>query len=299
MYKIWKRSISLALAVLLCVALVACGGSKEPANTEDIQNETSTQQTEETTATTVETTTEAPVETTQEPTQEATQAETQKPANKPTQTKPTGSSNNPPAVGDSKPTDASTAFFNEAAFIGDSVTLKLRNYNTSKGVLGSTTFLCQGSYSVAHAVNNTMYLKYQGAEVTPQDALAACGAKRVFILLGMNDIALHGIDKTIENWGKLVSNIREKCPDMEIYIQSGTPIYKEGERGKLNNQNMDKYNVQLKAFAAANNCTYIDVNASFKDSAGGLAEKYCSDAYVHFTDAACQLWVKILMEYVK
>lgn len=190
-------------------------------------------------------------------------------------------------------------FFSESAFIGDSVTLKLRNYNTSKGVLGDTTFLCKGSYSVAHAVNNTMYLNYQGNEATPQDALAGSGVKRVFILLGMNDIALHGIEKTIENWGKLVSNIREKCPDMEIYIQSGTPIYKEGEKGKLNNENMIKYNAQLKSFAAANDCTYIDVYTPFKDPAGGLAEKYCSDAYVHFTDAACQLWVEILTEYVK
>lgn len=197
-----------------------------------------------------------------------------------------------------QPVMTAEEFFGKAAFIGDSVTLKLRNYNTKNGVLGDTTFLCQGSYSVGHAVNNTMMLSYQGNDVSPQDALKACGADRVFILLGMNDIALYGIDKTIENWGTLIANIRAECPDIEIYIQSGTPIYSGGQKGSLTNANMDKYNVRLKQFAKENGCYYVNVNTPFKDASGGLAEKYCSDAYVHFTDAACQLWVDILMQLV-
>ena len=190
-------------------------------------------------------------------------------------------------------------FFDNSAFIGDSVTVKLKIYNTATGALGKTTFLCQGSYSAAHAVNDTMYLSYQGKDITPQDALEACGADRVFILLGMNDIALYGIEKTIEHWGILVTNIREKCPEIDIYIQAGTPIYKSGEVGSLNNENMDKYNVQLKAFAEANNCYFVETNSIFKDSTGGLAEEYCSDSFVHFTDAACQLWVETLMALVQ
>ena len=299
-----KRIVCSFLALLLCFALAACGNNTELGSATDTQN---TQAQTETAAQQTTAATEDAVQTepsTKPETQPATEPETQAPTQKEETTqsqppKPTDPLDNPPAVGNSTPTDASTAFFNEAAFIGDSVTLKLRNYNTANGVLGNTTFLCQGSYSVAHAVNNTMYLNYQGSETTPQDALAACGAKRVFILLGMNDIALHGIDKTMENWATLVSNIRSKCPDIEIYIQSGTPIYLEGEIGSLNNTNMDKYNVRLQAFAAENGCTYVDVNTPFKNSSGGLAGAYCSDEYVHFTDAACQLWVKILMEYVK
>lgn len=189
-------------------------------------------------------------------------------------------------------------FFGNAAFIGDSVTLKLRNYNAQTKILGDTTFLCQGSYSVDHAVNNTMLLSYQGEDLSPQDALAACGADRVFILLGMNDIGLWGVDKTIENYGKLIANIREKNPGIDIYIQSGTPIYPAGERGKLTNANMNAYNERLQEFAADNGCYFVNVNNPFKDQSGGLAKKYCSDEYVHFTDAACELWAKILIQLV-
>ena len=195
-------------------------------------------------------------------------------------------------------TDDVTAFFNDAAFIGDSVTLALRNYNLSSGALGNATFLCQGSYSVGHAVNNTMYLSYQGQNMSPQDALAACGAKKVFILLGMNDIALYGIDATLANWKTMIDSIRQKNPDIQIFIQSGTPIYTDGEIGSLNNENMDKYNERLKSFAAEEGLFYVDVATPMKDSSNGLAEKYCSDEYVHLTDTACALWVSILKSFI-
>lgn len=191
-----------------------------------------------------------------------------------------------------------TSFFDDAAFIGDSVTLKLRNYHQKTKALGNTTFLCVGSYSVNNALTGQLMLTYKGKEMGPADALAACGAKKVFILLGMNDIALTGIDKAIDNWATLIKRIRAKNPDIQIYIQSGTPIYKSGEIGDLNNANMDKYNVRLQAFAQENGCQYIDIASPMKDSSNGLAEKYCSDAYVHFTDAACKLWVDILKKAV-
>ncbi len=190
-------------------------------------------------------------------------------------------------------------FFDNAAFIGDSVTLKLRNYNMEYGTLGKATFLCVGSYSVNNAVTNGLYLSYQGQDMTPQDALAACGANKVFIMLGMNDIALFGEESltvAMQNWKTMLTNIREKNPDMDIYIQSGTPIYTSGQVGGLNNQRMDEYNEMLKTFAEENGCTYVDIASSVKDSEGGLAQAYCSDEFVHFTDAGCRLWISILQK---
>lgn len=191
-----------------------------------------------------------------------------------------------------------TDFFDDAAFIGDSITLGLRNYNMEKNQLGKATILCQGSYSVAHAVNNTMYLSYQGQDMTPQDALKACGAKKVFILLGMNDIALYGVDKSLENWAVFVENIRSVNPDIAIYIQSGTPVYTAGQVGGLNNTHMDEYNDRLQTFAMEKGCHYVDVATALKDSTNGLAGKYASDNYVHLTYAACQVWVEVLKNYV-
>lgn len=258
----------LILALVFAFLLVGCGQQQEITGSgESVNTEPSTQQTEQTPTETA-----GAAETTQEATatSEATEPE--------------------------EPTDAPTDPFENAAFIGDSVTLKLRNYNMTTNDMGDVLFLCQGSYSVAHAVNNTMYLSYRGEDMTPQDALKASGVDKVYILLGMNDIALHGIDTTIENWGKLVTNIRSTCPDIAIYIQSGTPIHKDGEVGSLTNENMDAYNVKLEQFAKENDCYYLDIATQYKNASNGLATAYCSDEFVHFTDLACKMWIEKLLE---
>ncbi len=259
------KIICLLLTAVFIIGLAGCGGdiTQESTNpsTQDVMN---------TTEVTTEDITDATEDTT-EVTTEPTEAVTEK-------------------------QQTLQEFLDGAAFIGDSVTLKLRNYDTEKKIMGNVIFLCQGSYSVAHAVNNTMYLSYQGEDITPQDALKKCGANKVFILLGMNDIALHGLDKTMDNWGTLIDNIRQENPQIEIYIQSGTPIYYGGEVGSLTNENMDKYNVRLQSFAAENNCTYVDIATRMKDTNNGLAKAYCSDEFVHMTDAGCSLWLDILKE---
>ena len=189
-------------------------------------------------------------------------------------------------------------FFDDAAFIGDSVTLKLKYHHAETGALGKATFLCAGSYGVHNAVDNVLYVTYQGQEMTPQDALAACGAKKVFIMLGMNDIGLYGVEDTIVYWSKLLDNIRGKCPDIDIYIQSGTPIATGGEKGKLTNARMDEYNVELQKFCLENDCFYVDIATAMKDSTGGLKKEYCSDNYVHMTPEGCQVWVDVLFAYL-
>ncbi len=299
----------LCLLIVISMVLVACGG-KDSAQI----GETSTSPTDETTTqTNAPTTTEEPAQTTDETTGETTEAapeETTEPSTEePTEETyytPVPQPTDPPAGGTDVPApppsdgdySALADFLSDAAFIGDSVTLKLRNYHMATGYMGGVTFLCQGSYSVAHAVNNSMYLSYQGQDMTPQDALAACGAKKVFIQLGMNDIALWGIDSTMGSWAKLIENIRAKNPDMAIYIQSGTPIYTAGQIGDLNNKNMDAYNARLAEFAQANGCHFINLAPYFKDSSNGLAEAYCSDQYVHFTDTACKLWLDLIKDYL-
>lgn len=189
------------------------------------------------------------------------------------------------------------SFFDDAVFVGDSVSLKLSYYAGSTGLLGDAKFLVRGSYGVANALFDELLMPWQGQEMGIEEAIQATGAKKMFIMLGMNDIGLYGIDKTIEHWGKLLERIRSKCPDLVIYIESMSPVWTGGERGDLKNSNVDAYNVKLKAFAESNGCKFIDIAPYMKDSTGGLATPYCSDNYVHVTDAGVDTWIKVLKAY--
>lgn len=283
-----------AVLVVLCIVAASLSERPDPTNPTDHTGTSDTAPTD-------------PSKPTDPPTEPPTDPPTEPPTEPPTMppTEPNTSGGAavwaPPTVSKRDPSDPS--FFDDAAFLGDSVTMALRNYNVSTKALGKATFLCIGSYAVRHAIdivggNNVVSITYQGKAMRPEDALAACGAKKVFIMLGMNDIGLLGVDKTIQNWGILVQNIRSKCPDIEIYIQSGTPIYIGGEKRSLNNKNMDAYNVKLKAFAEENGCYFVDVAMYMKDANGGLAAEYCSDNYVHFTNAGSSCWAKVLRAFV-
>jgi len=192
------------------------------------------------------------------------------------------------------------SFFDDAVFMGDSVSLKLSYYAASSGELGKAKFLVVGSYGVANAINDhpDTKLSFQGTTYTDfEKALAATGSKKLFVMFGMNDIGLYGIDGTIANWGKFIGMVRDACPDMKIYIQSMTPVWTGGEKGGLKNPNVDAYNVKLKAFAQSNGCTFIDVAPYMKDSTGGLATIYCSDSFVHLSTEGAKAWVKVLRAF--
>lgn len=77
-----------------------------------------------------------------------------------------------------------------------------------------------------------------------EDCVAKSGAKKLYIMLGMNDLGVYGIDKTIENYKTLLGKILEKTPDIKIYVQSMTPMTSTSQIiGKnLNNENIKKYN---------------------------------------------------------
>ncbi len=188
------------------------------------------------------------------------------------------------------------SFFDDAVFVGDSISLKL-SYDTT-GRLGNAQFLVQGSYGVGNAIHDVLPTSYRGQTYENlEDAIAATGAKKLFIMMGMNDIGLYGIDGTIENWVTLLDLIRDACPDIQIYIQSMTPVWTGGEVGGLTNPNVNAYNVKLRAFAQQNGCGFIDIAPYMRDETGGLATEYCSDNYVHVTEAGVDVWIKVLKAY--
>ncbi len=215
----------------------------------------------------------------------------------PTQPIPSGKGPRDPVMDPPSNAVVDASFFDDAAFVGDSISLMLSNYCDYTRALGNATFLVRGSYGVGNEVVAGYHIIYQGVETLLEDALASCGAKKVFIMLGMNDIGLYGVDGTIENWGKLLQRLRAKLPDLQIYIQSMTPVWTGGEVGGLNNTNVNTYNQKLQAFAQANGCKFIDVAPYMRDSTGGLATPYCSDSYVHLTEAGAKAWIQVLMAY--
>lgn len=180
--------------------------------------------------------------------------------------------------------------------MGDSITNLLQVYTYSHDELGEPLFLTQASYSVRNMVNYNAPLPYGGKQKQLPDALADSGVSRVFIMLGINDIGVVGVDRSIENWDVFIDRIREKCPDIDIYIQSCTPMYGSSQGKELNNGLIDEYNERLRALAEEKGCCFVEVGKYFKDENGDLIPTLTKDYYVHFTMDGCDLWVAALLD---
>ena len=173
----------------------------------------------------------------------------------------------------------------------------------NKGVLHNAKIFGVPLYSVHDAIatvgkEGVISLSYQGQKIRPEDMLAAINPKRVFFCLGLNEVGYDGgVNWTIKNWGTLIANIRSKCPDIEIYIQSCTPIWIGGEKWGLSVGRIDQYNERLEQFCADNGCYFVNIAEVLKDEQGGLKTEYCSDKYIHLTSAGVKAWIDYLKAY--
>lgn len=197
------------------------------------------------------------------------------------------------------------SFFDDAVFIGDSISLKLYYYvknqrRAEAGYLGEAKFLTAGSLGSGNALwsvsDKSVHPSYQGKKMLLEDAVAAMGAKKVYIMLGMNDVTLYGAEGAVDNMTMLIDRILEKSPDAKIYVQSATPRV-AGKNSNPTNRMLFDYDLKLLERCAEREWSFVDVASVMRDENGDLYEAYCSDPLdmgMHFTDEACKLWVEYL-----
>ncbi len=189
------------------------------------------------------------------------------------------------------------AFFDDCAFVGDSVTYGLMLECMRTGDLENSLFLATKSLGLNNSLFGGFTHSYQGQAMTTEEALAASGVQKVFIMLGMNDLNSISPQQCSENFALLISRIQETCPDIQIIIQSCTPIYTGSEEAGLTNANVDLYNTMLQNYAQREGFAYVDVASYLKDRTGGIAHRYCSDDYVHLTSEGAQVWIAVLRSF--
>lgn len=195
------------------------------------------------------------------------------------------------------------SWFSDAVFVGDSITIGWKNYNntmlqSNPDFFGQTRFLCEGSYGAGHALEpvseSSLHPIYGGSQQLVEDSIAQIGANKVFICFGLNDIVLHGVDGTAANFETLISRIREKRPEADVYIISAMYMFKGSEQKTLNNENLRKLNAALRELCDQLGIEFIDIASHLISSDGCLKPEYCSDSYVHQTAAAYEIWAKVL-----
>ncbi|MFU0832957.1 MAG: SGNH-hydro domain-containing protein [Oscillospiraceae bacterium] len=205
--------------------------------------------------------------------------------------------------------EAPSSFLNKAVFVGDSVTLKLKNYVTKKrksdpNFFGTATFLAAGSMGSGNALQplseDSIHPYYNGKKELLEDSAAEMGVDKVYLMLGINDVAPYGVEGAANNLEKLAKRFTDKISGVKIYIQSATPMLADKQKKMLNNPNLERYNALLSEICQKNGWYFLDVASVMRDDTGALKKEYCSDPDdlgLHFTDMACEVWIHYILTH--
>ena len=201
------------------------------------------------------------------------------------------------------------SFFDDAVFIGDSITQGLEIYvlsQRSRGVkpLGSARFLTAVSYSINSAaeedyLNNQINFSWQGQKYSMYDALAAMGAKELYVMLGVNDEVGSDLVYYRDLYIKAMEKVVGRNPGILIRIESCTPVTKEHETSTLNNEATDKFNEMLYEICKASGYDYVDISSGMKREDNSLRPEYSSDQIVHMNNDGCVAWINALYAFAR
>jgi lysophospholipase L1-like esterase len=183
-----------------------------------------------------------------------------------------------------------TAYFQNAVFIGDSITQGIKQYKIYK----SPQILTANNFSVNHTS-----ITVNGTTVLASDAAAALKPKKVFVLMGVNDIIWMTSTKTFTNYySKLIDQLKTKCPDATIYVQSVFPVTstEEARQPKLDNSNIDSFNKALQQMCTTENVKYLDVASVLKGSDGRLSVDDSTDG-INIKPSEYYKWLNYISKF--
>lgn len=199
-------------------------------------------------------------------------------------------SSTPPKT-NSKPQEVSSEnYFDDAVFIGDSRTEGLRNFDG----LGNATY-----YAVKGLMVNTAFTKpavnLKGKKVSVTNALKEKKFGKVYVMLGLNELGWSSFQTFIQDYEKLIDEIKKDQPNSKIYIQSILPVSKEKAKSDsvFTNNNINRYNEEIKKLAQRKGANYLEVNKAVSDSDGNLPGDASNDG-IHLNSIYCKKWCEYL-----
>ena len=212
--------------------------------------------------------------------------------------------------------DEIDSFFDDSVFVGHSVMMHFKDKYVAykrggdSGFLGGAKFHASGSFSyhnnLAPVSADSVHPLYQGEKMKIEDAVAAMGAKTVYLSgMALNELALFGAEASVSNLAAVADAVKAKSPDARIVVLANTYRTRDfnDSRNKLNNAGISEYNNLLLDYCNENGYDFVDISTPLVGG-GCLADKYCTDnaeggSGCHLTADAYAIWTAVLRDYAR
>ncbi len=181
-------------------------------------------------------------------------------------------------------------FFNDAVFIGDSRT---------EGFIISNSLSNAKSLTVKGLMVDTAFtrpaINMNGEKLTVTKALSNLKFKKVYIMLGVNELGWAYEEIFIKKYAELIDYVKNLNSEAQIYIQSIIPVsYEKSSSDKIyNNKNINNFNKLILKMTKEKQVYYVNVEECLKDEEGNLPAGASTDG-VHLKKEYSKKWYEYL-----
>jgi lysophospholipase L1-like esterase len=131
------------------------------------------------------------------------------------------------------------------------------------------------------------------------DEITSAKPAKVFIMIGINDIAKETPDSVvIANYKKIINRIQTESPKTKIIVQSILPTnndFIEFKRHQNKTDHIVFINTSLENYCKQIGLVYVDLYKAFLDANSKLDKKYTNDG-LHINGYGYMRWKEILVE---
>lgn len=185
---------------------------------------------------------------------------------------------------------AEDTYFDGAVFLGDSRTEGFYLYSGLK--------TGQYLYAVGATVESVFSKPVWGegsSKIPLLDALAELDCRRVYLMLGVNELGWPRIEDFHDRYALVIDRVREDHPEAQIALQSILPVSarQEAKKTYVNNRRIAEYNQVIAALAEEKDCAFINVAEAVTGEDGCLPADLNFDG-VHLNPAGCRIWLDYL-----
>ena len=181
-------------------------------------------------------------------------------------------------------------YFDDAMFVGDSITYGMQVYNT----MTNATIIAHTGINPQTILNKAV-IQQDGEMLTILQAMARHDPGKIYIMLGANGVAFLEENVMMDYYGQFIDSVKQQHPDAIVYVQSILPVTAEkSEDERYSNDRIDQYNISLMNLCKEKDVYYLNVAEAFKDENGNLPTEASPKDGMHFGSTYYMKWFDYL-----
>lgn len=130
------------------------------------------------------------------------------------------------------------------------------------------------------------------------EGITSSEPSRIFLMIGVNDFLFTDNAEIIDNYTKIVQQIRTQAPDCQLILQSILPVNAGVKNTVFDNTSILEVNQAIQNIAEKEGLIYLDIHQQLLDDTGQLSAKFTADG-VHINGKAYAIWKEIVLPYIK